>query len=354
MSAPAPRIEINLSKIEHNAHSLVTRLATQGISVFGITKATLGCPVIAQALLRAGVNGIGDSRMSNIRAMVQAKMNARFILTRSPMPSEIETVIRYADISLNTEMRVIQLLSKVACRLDRQHGILLMVELGDLREGLLPADLVKAANAVVSLPNIFLAGIGCNLACYGGVTPDAAKMNELSELADAVEQKTGQRLEFVSGGNSANLEWAMSDVDCGRINNLRLGESILLGRETLQRKRLAGLHTDAFSIVAEVIESKIKPSQPYGHIAQTAFGVEPVSGAQGDICRGILALGRQDCDPDGLTPSKDIAILGASSDHLIVQSLTGQHAVGSEVAFQPNYSALLAAMTSPYIARRFV
>lgn len=354
MSAPAPRIEISLSKIEHNAHSLVTRLATQGISVFGITKATLGCPIIAQTLVRSGVLGIGDSRISNIRSMVQGKVDARFMLTRSPMPSEIDAVVRYAGFSLNTEIQVIKMLSKAAKRANRQHGILLMVELGDLREGLMPADLPKTATTVMSLPNIFLAGIGCNLACYGGVTPDTTKMNELSALADLVEQQTGQPLEIISGGNSANLEWAMSDGDCGRINNLRLGESILLGRETLQRKRLAGLHTDAFSIVAEVIESKVKPSRPYGHIAQTAFGPAPTPNDKGDICRCILALGRQDCDPNGLTPPKGFTILGASSDHLILESSTGLSTVGSEVAFQPNYSALLAAMTSPYIAQKFV
>lgn len=354
MSAPAPRIEIDLSKIAHNAHSLVTRLATRGISVFGISKATLGCPAIAQAFLRSGVVGIGDSRIHNIKSMVKGKVDAHFMLTRSPMPSEIDAVIRYADISLNTEIRVIQMLSKAARRAERRHGIVLMVELGDLREGLMRVDLHGAVNTVLKLPNVYLAGIGCNLACYGGVTPDATNMNELSELAEAVEQQTGQSLELVSGGNSANLQWALSDASCGRINNLRLGEAILLGRETLQRGRLAGLHTDAFTIVAEVIESKTKPSKPIGRIAQTAFGAVPAPEDRGDICRCILAIGRQDCDPAGLTPPKDIAILGASSDHLIVESSTGRLAVGSEVAFQPNYSALLSTMTSPYIARMFV
>lgn len=349
MSTTAPRIEINLTKVQQNARSLVTRLAAQGISVTGVTKATLGSPEIARAFLSGGVLGLGDSRVSNLKRMQQGNIKTRFLLTRSPMLSEVDAVVRYSNSSLNSELSTINRLSGAAQKIGRCHGIILMVEMGDLREGILPLNLPESARAVVALPNVQLEGIGCNLACYGGVQPDAAKMAELSALAEMLEQHTGVDLSVISGGNSANLAWALSNAGCGRINNLRLGESILLGRETLARQAIDGLHTDAFTIVAEVIESKIKPSKPYGHVGQAAFGQPDTPLDRGDICRSILAIGRQDCDSDGLSPPSGVKILGASSDHLIVETDSEPLAIGSEIAFQPNYSALLSAMTSAFV-----
>ncbi len=349
MTDPTPRIEIDLVKLLHNASTLVTRLGERGISVTGITKAGLGSPDIAEVMLRAGVTGIGDSRIENINNLVDAGIDTSFVLTRSPKLSETDEVVRYADISLNSELRVIAQLSSSATAAGCKHGILLMVEMGDLREGMMPADLLQAARSVINLPNIYLQGIGCNLACYGGVVPDRHKMASLSKIATKLEKETGIRLNTVSGGNSANLDWALGTGRVGRINNLRLGEAILLGRETLHRQAIEGLHTDVFSLVAEVIESKVKPSRPQGTIAQTAFGTAETPADRGDIHRCILAIGRQDCDPEGLIPPPGITILGASSDHLIVESLGGEYPVGSEIAFQLNYSALLRVMTSPYV-----
>jgi predicted amino acid racemase len=226
-----------------------------------------------------------------------------------------------------------------------------MVELGDLREGILPNALNHAVRETLRLPNIILKGIGTNLACRSGISPDAANMGELSALADSIESTFDISLKIVSGGNSANLDWALSGADTGRINNLRLGESILLGCDPLQRQPITGLHTDAIKLVAEVIESKVKPSQPWGTLAQNAFGKPSTPKTHGHIQQAILAMGRQDIDPLGLVPPQDVEILEASSDHLVVKTNRYTYPVGSEMAFQLNYSALLRAMTSPFISK---
>lgn len=344
----SPWLEIDLDKIEHNASQLVERLAARGISVTGVTKVTLGSAEIAAALLRAGVGGLGDSRVENIEAMRRAQVTAAISLIRAPLLSQVERVVRHADMSLNTELEVICRLSSAAVCAGRTHGIVLMVELGDLREGVMPADLEYTVREVLRLPNLAFKGIGTNLACRSGVSPDASNMAELSALVESIEERFGVTVEIISGGNSASLDWALSGADTGRVNNLRLGEAIFLGCETLNRKPLAGLYTDAIMLVAEVIESKLKPTLPRGTIAQTAFGETFATMDRGNIQQAILAIGRQDTDPDGLTPPAGIEILGASSDHLIVE---GDAAVGEKLAFQPNYSALLRAMTSPFVSR---
>ena len=345
----APRLEIDLDKITHNARVLVEDLGERGIAVTGVTKAALGAVEVAKAMLRAGVSGLGDSRIENIEAMRHQRIAAPIMLIRSPMLSQAERVVKSADISFNTELSVVRRLSAAAQGADRVHGIVLMVELGDLREGILPVDLIGAAREVLRLPNLELTGIGVNLACHSGMAPDANNMAALSTLADEVEAALDVSLEIVSGGNSANLNWALGKGKVGRINHLRLGEAILLGCEPLHRAPVDGLHTDAITLVAEVIESKTKPSLPWGTLAETAFGGDVTSTDTGDMSRAILALGEQDMDPGGLVPPDGLAILGASGDHLLIDCGKRRLQVGTEVRFAVNYSALIRAMTSPFV-----
>lgn len=347
----APRLEIHLDRIRHNAETLVDRLASRGIRVTGVTKAVLGLPEIARALLGAGVTSIGDSRIKNIEAMRRAGIECEFTLIRSPMISQADRVVASADISHNTEIAVIERLSTCAGRQGRIHGVLLMVELGDLREGILSAQLPSFVEQMLRLPNIAFRGIGTNLACQNGVSPDAENMGLLSSLADSLEATFGVVLETVSGGNSANLGWALGATDVGRVTTLRLGEAILLGRDPLQRIAIQGLYTDAFTLVAEVIERKRKPTRPWGEIGQAAFGPVKARMDRGVISQAILAVGRQDVDPDGLHAPDGMEILGSSSDHLVLDTGPSSPAIGSEVRLQMNYSALLRAMTSPFVAR---
>ena len=349
----APRLEIDLGKIQHNARTLVERLARRGISVTAVTKAALGSHEISRAMLEGGANGLGDSRIENIEALRRSHLLARLLLIRSPMLSQAKRVVIGADVSFNTELEVIRRLSVEAGKLGRKHAVILMVELGDLRDGIMPDDLVATVRETLRLPNIVFKGLGTNLACRSGASPDDANMGELSRLAALIEATFDISIEVVSGGNSANLEWVFSSEDAGRVNNLRLGESILLGRETLNRNAIHGLHTDAITLVAEVIESKFKPTKPTGELAQNAFGERPDVVDRGTIAQAILAIGVQDTDVGGLQASKGIELLWGSSDHLVVASGVGRVAVGSEMTFQLNYSALLRAMTSPFVTKSY-
>jgi len=267
------------------------------------------------------------------------------------MLSQAKRIVMSADVSCNTEIEVIKKLSLEAQKAGRVHGVILMVELGDLREGIMPEDVTDTVRETLSLPNIAFKGIGTNLACRSGVSPDSRNMTILSELADSIEATLGLSIDIVSGGNSANLEWALSGAEIGRINDLRLGEAILLGCETLHRQPIDGLHTDAITLCAEVIEAKVKPSKPSGIIAQTAFGEAPPVTDRGLVRQAILAVGQQDIDPSGLQAPTGLNVLAASSDHLILESDELKLSVGTEVTFQLNYSALVRAMTSPFIGK---
>ena len=353
MKLPLPRIEIALSQIRDNARMLSELYGQKGISLMGVSKAVLGEPSIAEAMIQGGVQFIADSRIENIQKMKMAGITTRFVILRTPL-SQAESIIQNADISLNTEIETLKKLSHYAKVHNKNHQVIIMVELGDLREGVLPRDLSQFARKALSLPHINLIGIGCNLACHGGVKPDEINMHQLSKLADALEKEFQISLEIISGGNSANYEWYDSVRDVGRINNLRLGESILLGCETASRKAIQGLHTHAFQLIAEVIESKNKPSLPSGEICQDAFGNVPSFQDRGTHRRAIIALGRQDVRISSLKPDNSLEILGSSSDHIILDSNNRNLQVGDEVKFDLDYSGILSAMTSPFIRKQFI
>ncbi|MCP3764669.1 alanine/ornithine racemase family PLP-dependent enzyme [Domibacillus sp. A3M-37] len=350
----APRIEINLVKLAHNAEVLFNLYASKEIELMGVTKGICGQPEIAQVLVNTGIRTLADAKIINLKKMREAGIKAEFVLLRTPALSEIDFVIKYADISMNTEMAVIKCLSETALKNNTLHKIILMIEMGDLREGIMPVDLDEFVQEAVTLPGVELVGVGANFSCFGGVKPTEEKMKTLSSLAAKIRKKFSLPLLYVSGGNSANYNWLATAEDIGNINNLRLGESIFLGRETLFGKRIPELFTDVFTFISEVIESKIKASVPDGELGRNAFGRLPTWQDRGQIRRAILGVGIQDVLVSGLTPKLDIEILGSSSDHTILDAKKIELKVGDEVAFDLDYGALLSAMTSPYVMKKYI
>ncbi|WP_340066849.1 alanine/ornithine racemase family PLP-dependent enzyme [Ascidiimonas aurantiaca] len=349
-----PRIDIDLEKIGHNVQQLKKLYASKGINIIGVTKVVGGDPVIADVLVKNGIEILADSSILNIIKIRKAGIRAQYLLLRTPALSQVEDVIIHTHISLNSELIVLKKLSECALRNHVIHKVILMVELGDLREGVMPSEMNTLVKQVLNLEGLTLLGIGTNLACFGGISPDVQKMNELSSIAIRLEEKFKITLEIVSGGNSANYNWFTSSKDVGRINNLRLGESIFLGREALCRKPIPGLFTDNFTLLAEVIEAKRKPSQPYGKVYQNASGDIPRFKNKGFMDRAILAIGMQDVAVSGIIPKQKMTILGASSDHVVIDNTRAKLKLGDAVAFHLNYSALSKALHSRNISKNII
>ena len=349
-----PRVLIDLDKIAHNAHRIVTLCGQHGIEVSGVTKVTCGHPDVARAMLLGGVASIADSRLENIQRMRQAGVDTAFMMVRIPPLSIVEQVVESVDVSLNSEFGVLEALSSAAKRRGRLHDVVIMVDLGDLREGVWPDDLLSLMKAALQLPNIRIKGLGTNLACFGGVVPSEENMQRLVELAAEVERICDFGLEWISGINSSGLDLIATGKMPERVNHARMGEAILLGRETTRRMPWPDTFQDAFVIHAEVLEINEKPSRPVGARGEDAFGGLPQFEDRGKVLRALLNLGREDVDVAGLTPrDPGVDILGASSGYLIVDVTAAEevYTVGDELAFVPNYSALLTAMTSEYVKK---
>jgi predicted amino acid racemase/arginase family enzyme len=350
-----PEVTIDLARIERNARTVVDACRAAGIGVFGVTKGSCGMPQVARAMLRGGVIGIGESRFENIRRLRASGIDAPVMLLRSPPLSRIEEVVGTVDISLNSELAVVEELSRVAERMGRIHDIMLMVDLGDLREGIWPRDLVPTVEKVVRLPGVRIAGIGTNLTCFGAILPSKENLDELVGHARQIEATFGLELTYVSGGNSSSLPLLLAGKMPSGVNNLRVGEAILQGgRDTFLDEPWQDLERDGFLLSGELLEVKLKPSMPIGQVGLDAFGHRPVFEDRGVRMRGIVNIGREDVAVEGLEPTRPgVAVLGASSDHLVVDLSEAEPPprVGDRLSFRMSYGALLAAMTSEYVEK---
>ena len=347
-----PAIRIDSEKLTHNTRVLMEKCKKLGIDVVPVTKVYCGIPSIAKASVAAGVKMLADSRIENIIKMKD--LNVPKLLLRIPMLSQVEEIVEYVDISLNSEYDVIEALSEKALEKGKVHKIILMVDLGDLREGEWYETAVEFAGRIMELSGVKLVGVGTNLTCYGAVIPSKENLSLLVAIALEIERKYDIKLDIISGGNSSSIHLVEKNEVPKGINQLRLGEAIVLGNETAYGKRIEGAHADVFTYMAEIIELKEKSSIPTGEIGVDAFGEKPAFTDRGNRKRAILASGRQDIKLDGIKPrDKDAIVLGASSDHLIVDvsDCKKQYKVGDILEFDMSYGAMLAAFTSEYVEK---
>ncbi|WP_312648683.1 alanine/ornithine racemase family PLP-dependent enzyme [Aminipila sp.] len=352
-----PQLEVDLKKFRHNIDSVVKLCEEKGIDVAGVIKGFHAIPEMVKEFDNSDCKYIATSRMEQIIDSKNSGCNKPFFLIRIPMLSEVEELVQYVDYSLNSEMAVLDKINAECEKQGKRHGVVLMSDLGDLREGFWDVDeMVKAASYVENqLENIDLMGIGTNLGCYGSVKATPEKMHELIDIAEKIEAAIGRQLEIISGGGTTSAIMVFDDTMPKRINHLRIGEGIILAYDyvSLFGVNAEFLNQDVFTLKAEVIEVKDKPSHPVGELSFDAFGHVQTYVDRGIRRRALVALGKVDFgDADMLLPrNKDIEILGASSDHLILDIENCKDAihVGDIVEFDLCYATMVYATSSKNI-----
>lgn len=346
-----PRLIVNVDKFRQNVRTVVDWCRCKGISLAYVTKCTLADPVLCEAAQAEGAALFADSRLLNLEHISSELPR---IMLRIGCPEEADEIVRLADISLQSEVAAIRALGKAARAQGKKHRVVLMIDLGDLREGVYFENsdgILSAAEAVVRESSLELYGVGTNLTCFGGIVPSPENLGALVDIADDLRRRFTLPLPFVSGGNSSSLPLLLSGDMPEGVTNLRVGESILLGTNTAHGGRLKGLHSDVFTLVAKLVEVQRKPSRPVGESSINAFGEAVTFEDRGEMIRGICAIGRQDVDIDGLSPKEqDLLILGGSSDHMLLDiTKHPELKVGDTLSFSPSYGALLRLYTSPFV-----
>lgn len=344
-----PRLEINLAHLKHNVAKVVEKCGSYGIQVAGVIKGATGLVEVAKQFDQGGASFIASSRLEQIEDAKNAGIKKPMMLIRVPMLSEVSDVVRLADVSINSELEVVKALNAEALKQGKIHKVIVMADMGDLREGYWDKDEMADVCEYIEkeLSNIQLMGIGTNVGCYGSISPTVETLNDLVEIAEHIEERLGRKLEYISGGATSSLMRVWDGNIPERINLLRIGEGILLARDldVFYGYDMSELYQDVFRLKAEVIEVKDKPSHPVGTIAVDAFGHTPTYVDRGMRRRALLAMGKVDYgDPSELLPlEKGIEVLGASSDHTIidVENAEKDWKVGDIMEFDICYATIV-------------
>ncbi len=356
-----PRVNVDLEKFRSNVLEITRRCEEQGIKVAGVIKGYTGIPEVTKEFEIGGATQLASSRMEQLEAAKEAGVTVPLMAIRLPMLSEVEEVIRITDISLNSEIEVIRALNREAKKQGKIHKIVIMADLGDLREGYWNKNelITVALEVEKDLESLELAGVGTNLGCYGSILATEEKLDELVVIAEAIEERIGRELEIISGGATSSIMRILDGDMPKKINHLRIGEGIILSRDAqeLYGYDMSFMNLDCFVLEAEVVEVKDKPSHPVGEIGYDAFGKAQVYEDIGVRKKAIVAVGKVDYgDVESIFPrKKGVNILGASSDHTIldIEEAEENIKVGDIIKFDLCYASIVYVTNCPNVKITF-
>lgn len=348
-------LKLNRSKLQHNFNFLDQIFKERNIEWGVVSKLLCGNRMYIKEIIALGVKEIHDSRVSNLRKIKMLDPSIQTVYIKPPAKRSIESIVKYADVSFNTEIYTIQLLSAEAKKQNKVHKIIIMIEMGDLREGVMGEELIEFYQQLLHLPNIEIRGIGTNLNCLSGVMPTQDKLIQLSLYKQLIEAKFSITIPWVSGGTSVAVPLIMKNARPMAVNHFRIGEALFFAKDLFTGLTMEGMHDDVFKLFAEIIEITEKPDTPTGELGENVAGnvfVPADNDLGGTSLRAILDIGLLDMQPKYLTSEDpDISVVDASSDMLVVDITNSKksYKVGDLVAFSTEYMGALYLMNSSYI-----
>lgn len=351
-------LKLYREKLRHNYAFLDALFRQHGIEWGIVTKLLCGHREFIKEVIALGIRQVHDSRVSNLKVVKQLQPDIQTVYIKPPPKRSIANIVQYADVSLNTEYATIKMLSDEATRQGKRHKIVIMIEMGDLREGVMGENLLEFYSKVFTLPNIEVVGLGTNLNCLHGVMPTQDKLIQLGLYKQLIEAKFTKRIPWVSAGTSVTIPLVYKHQIPAMCNHFRVGETLYFGTDLFTGEHVEGMEPDVFELFAEIIDVSEKPLVPVGPLGSNPMGEthEVNEGLYGKTTyRAIIDIGLLDIVPDFLIPNDtSIEYLGASSDMLIYdigQNERG-YKVGDFLSFKLKYMGALRLLNSRYIEKK--
>ncbi len=353
-------LTLDRQKLKTNFNYLNDLFKSNGIEWAIVTKMLCGYEPYLKEVVDLGIKEICDARISNLKKIKKLAPEIQTVYIKPPAKRAIPDIIKYADASFNTEFRTIKLLSDEAGRQGKTHKIIIMIELGDLREGVMGDHLIDFYGSVFELPNIKVTGIGSNLNCLHGVMPSHDKFVQLSLYAQLIEAKFNRKIPWVTGGTSVVIPLIDIHQLPKGINHFRVGETLYFGTDLVNQTIFKGMEHDVIRLYAEIIEITKKPVIPIGALDANPSG-ETFEINENDYGRmthrAILDIGLLDINSDYLIPEdKTFRFVGASSDMLVLDIDDNDqcYKVGDLIPFDLKYMGALSLLNSNYIEKKLI
>lgn len=353
-------ITLDGKKLRKNFQFLNELFQKKNIQWSVVSKVLSGNKTFLNELLKLDIKQICDSRISNLKTIKTINPEIETVYIKPPAKRAIPNIVRYADISMNTDITTIKLLSEEAQKQQKRHKVIIMIELGELREGVLRDDLMGFYKSVFELPNIEVVGIGSNLSCLYGVLPNQDKLIQLSLYEQLIEAKFNRHIPYVSGGSSVTIPLILQKVLPKGINHFRVGETLFLATDVYNGTLIKNMQNDVFKLYSEIIELIEKPVVPIGdfgtNVEGDSFKFDKTKLGQKSY-RAIIDLGLLDVEQKHIFPSdKNIEFVGASSDMIVIDLKDNykNYKIGDLLEFDLNYMGILRIINSKYIDKKVI
>ncbi len=350
-------LKLYRKNLRHNFKFLNQLFQSNNLEWGVVSKLLCGNKIYLKELIDLGIREIHDSRISNLRTIKRLCPDVQTVYIKPPAKRSIRNIIEYADVSLNTEYYTMKLLSDEAVRQNKQHKVIIMVETGDLREGVMGDRLVEFYSSVFELPNLEIIGLGTNLNCLHGVMPSQDKLIQLSLYKQIIELKFNKKIPWISGGTSVTIPLVLNKQIPSGVNHFRVGETLYFGANLFEENIIPGMKANVFELFTEIIEITEKPLLPIGELASNPQGDthEIDESLYGKTSyRAIVDIGLLDVDPKYLISGYDFEIVGSSSDMMVINlgENTKKYKVGDLLSFHLKYMGALQILNSNYIEKR--
>lgn len=353
-------IELYKEKLKNNYQFLDALFKQHGKEWAVVTKMMCGNEMYLQEIIDLGTKEVCDSRISNLKVVKDIDPSVQTVYIKPPAKRSIKKIVKYADVTFNSELTTIKMLSDEAVKQKKTHKVIIMIELGDLREGIMGDHLMDFYDSIFKLPNIKVSGIGTNLNCLNGVLPSQDKLIQLALYEQLIEAKFNTKIPWVTGGTSVIIPMLYKHQVPASVNHFRVGETLFFGSDLLNDGIIEGMQSDVLKLFTEIIEVTEKPKVPIGTLAENPSGemfeVDENDFGQ-NMHRAIIDVGLLDVSADYLTPTDEkITIVGASSDMLVIDigQSKKKYKVGDLVSFKLKYMGALGLLNSDYIEKRLV
>lgn len=351
-------VKLYRSELKHNYNFLNDLFKKNDIKWGITTKLFCGNSDFLNEVINLGIGEVHDSRISNLRVIKKIDPDTVTIYIKPPPKDAVPDVVKYADISLNTELSTLHELSDEATRQDTTHKVIIMIEMGDLREGVMREDLIEFYEKVFRLPGIEVVGLGTNLNCLHGVMPDGDKLIQLALYKQIIELRFQKSIPLVSGGTTVTIPLLLRNQLPTGVNHFRVGEALFFGKNLFTDGVIEGMSDQVLELYTQIIEISEKPKVPMGELGVNPQG-KTTQVAEDDYgktaYRAIIDIGVLDIQPDYLMPVDDnITITDASSDMLVLDVGTNprDYKVGDMIRFKLKYMGALGLMSSDYIDKK--
>jgi predicted amino acid racemase len=343
---------INLSKLKHNIRWVQNLCVENRVQLVGVVKGCNALSPIIEAFEEMGVQRLGMSRMEDAAKTFHLLAQRPYFIS-IPSLQQVEGIVESFQVSLHSELKTIEALAEVARRRRRSHGILVMVDSGDLREGVLPRDVNDLVRCILNREDRYVKflGLGANLGCRCIPSPTEEDIDYFGEIAAFVKRSMNVSMDIVSIGGSVVIPWMENQSLPNEINQVRIGESILLGNIPPGAQRHDPLSNEVFILRAAVVEVKEKPFKTLDKRSPFSNRKNHDGGSVGRI-QALLDVGFLDTDPLGLTPrDHPLKLIAATSDYTLADATACDPRLqpGEVIDFSMNYQALVRMLHAPHL-----